>query len=201
MRKVIKQDFDKAVSILKQGGVIAHATDTCYGFACDVFNRRALASLYKLKKMAADKPVSILVSDLKMAKKYGFFGKNASNLAKKYWPGALTIIVKRKKSLPKFFNPKSKTVGIRVPDDKLSRELAKKLARPITTTSANISGESSPYSVSAIKKQFRGKAQQPDFIIDSGKLNKNPPSTIVDASGLSLKVIRQGSIHIGLSDE
>lgn len=196
-----KDDNSRAVSILRAGSVIAHATDTCYGFACDPFNRRALASLYKLKKMAVSKPVSILVSDLKMAQKYGFFNKKAKALAQKYWPGALTIIVKRKKSLPKFFNPKAKTVGIRVPDHKLSLNLAKKLGRPITTTSANISGQPSPYSVSAIKKQFRGKKIKPDFIINSGRLNKNPPSTIVSAEGLSLKIIRQGGIQVGLLND
>ena len=191
----------KAVSILRSGGVIAHATDTCYGFACDIFNRSALVKLYKLKKMAQTKPVSILVSDFKMAQKYGFFNKNAKTLAQKYWPGALTIIVKRKKSLPKFLNPNVKTIGIRVPDHKLSLTLAKELGRPIATTSANISGKPSPYSVSAIKKQFHGQTPQPDFIIDSGKLNKNPPSTIVSAEGLSLKIIRQGSIQVGLSND
>lgn len=196
MRKVTEKDFKKAVDVLKNGGVGIHATDTCYGFACDAFNRRALARLYKLKKMAVNKPISILVADLKMAKKYGVFNKIALKLAKKYWPGALTIIVKRKKTLPDFFNPGTKTVGIRVPNDKLSRQLAKKSGRPITTTSANISGQPSPYSVSAIKKQFYGQKIQPDFILDSGKLPPNPPSTIVSAMGKVIKVIRQGEIEV-----
>ena len=201
MNKYSKKDFKKAVFALQNGDIIAHSTDTCYGFACDIFNRRALASLYKLKKMAVGKPVSILVADFKMAQEYGFFNKNAKALARKYWPGALTIIVKRKKSLPKFLNPETKTIGIRVPDHKLSLSLAKELGRPITTTRANISGQPSPYSVSDIKKQFKGQTLQPDFIIDSGRLNKNPPSTIVDAEGLSLKIIRQGSIQVSLSND
>lgn len=196
LEKIFIIDFQKAVFVLHSGGVVAHSTDTCYGFACDVFNRRALASLYKLKKMAANKPVSILVSDLKMALKYGFFNKNTLKLAKAYWPGALTIIVKRRKSLPKFFNPGTKTVGIRVPAHKLSCELARELGKPITTTSANVSGRPSPYSVSAIKKQFCGKKLKPDFILDNGKLSKNPPSTIIDASGRILRIIRQGYIQI-----
>lgn len=196
MKNHLEKDFEKAVSILRADGVVAHATDTCYGFACDVFNHRALARLYKLKRMPQTKPISILVANLNMAKKYGVFNKTAKILAQKYWPGALTIIVKRKKSLPKFFNPATKTIGIRVPNHKLSLELAQNLGGPITTTSANISGQLSPYSVSAIKKQFRGKAQQPDFIINSSRLNKNPPSTIVDASSHTLKVIRQGEIYI-----
>lgn len=185
---------EKAISILSAGGVIAHATDTCYGFACDIFNEDALKRLYKLKQMDCEKPVSILVADLEMAKKYGIFSKTALALAKKHWPGALTIIVKRKKSLPVFLNPKSKTIGFRVPAHKLSLELVKKFGGPLTTTSANISGRPAPYSVSAIKKQFVGRKFRPDFIIDSGILKRNLPSTIIDCSKTSPKIIRQGII-------
>lgn len=142
------------------------------------------------------KPVSILVANFKMAQRFGVFNKTAKMLVRKYWPGALTIIVKRKKSLPFFLNPNISSIAIRVPNHKLSRQLAQKLSRPITTTSANISGLPSPYSVSAIKKQFRGKKPKPDFIINSGRLKKNPPSTIVDASGRVFKIIRQGEIQI-----
>lgn len=186
----------KALSILHRGGIIAHATETCYGFACDIFNKRALARLYQIKKMSYKKPVSIMVSNLAMARKYGVFNKIALRLAKKYWPGPLTIIVKRKKTLPPFFNPGTKTIGIRCPAHKLSRELVKKFGSPLTTTSANISGQPSPYSVSAIKKQFQLQKFKPDFILNSGRLKKNPPSTIVDISGGVLKILRQGALKI-----
>ncbi|MBI5413402.1 threonylcarbamoyl-AMP synthase [Candidatus Peregrinibacteria bacterium] len=186
----------KALIALKQGKVIAHATETCYGFACDIFNKSAISRLYKIKKMGADKPVSILVADLKMAQEFGVFNELALELAKKYWPGPLTIIVKRKKTLPKFLNPKSKTIGMRVPGHKLSLELVKKLGSPITTTSANISGLPSPYSVPAIKKQFRGQKPKPDFIPNSDRLKKTPPSTIVDVSVSPPQVIRQGTIFL-----
>ncbi|MFA6521407.1 MAG: L-threonylcarbamoyladenylate synthase [Candidatus Gracilibacteria bacterium] len=189
-------DINEVVGVLKAGGVIVHATETCYGFACDAFNEDALEKLYKLKQMDFDKPVSLLVASLKDAKKLGLFNKRAEELAKKYWPGPLTIIVRRKKALPKFLNPKAKTVGIRVPGHKLSLELAKKFGSPLTTTSANISGQPSPYSVSAIKKQFKGAKLKPDLILDSGRIPTNPPSTIIDCSGKVLKVIRQGSIRI-----
>lgn len=191
----MKKNLEKALAVLNDGGVIAHATDTCYGFACDIFNKKALVRLYGLKKMPQTKPISILVENLAMAKKYGVFSKSALELAKKYWPGALTIIVKRKKSLPKFLNPGTKTIGVRVPAHTLSRSLTKGFNRPLTTTSANISGEPSPYSVSAIQKQFRNQKTKPDFILDSGRLKKNPPSTVIDVSGKTPKIIRHGSCH------
>lgn len=190
------KDFQEAFLILRTGGIIAHATETCYGFACDATNRSALARLFALKKMSVRKPVSILVWSLTEAQKYGIFGVAAKKLAKKYWPGPLTIIVKRKKTLPAFLNPGHKTIGIRVPAHVLSRRLAQKLGRPITTTSANISGKPSTYSVSAIRRQFGRQKLKPDFIFNSGRLPKYPPSTIVDVSGKKLKIVRVGSLTI-----
>lgn len=191
----MKKGFKKALAVLRGGGVIAHATDTCYGFACDIFQKKALVRLRELKKMPQTKPISILAANLVMAKKYGVFSKLALGLATKYWPGALTIIVKRKRIVPKFLNPGIKTIGIRVPAHRLSLELVKKMGRPLTTTSANISGQPSPYSVSAIQKQFRSQKLKPDFILDSGRLKKNPPSTILDTSQKISKIIRHGSCH------
>jgi len=191
------ENLNKAIQTLKNGGVVAHATDTCYGFACDALNEKAVARLYALKKMPLNKPVSILVSDIEMAKKYGEFNEKALDLSKKFWPGALTIIVKRKSQLPIFFNPDNANVGFRLPSDRLSAELVRGLGHPITTTSANISGEPSPYSVAKILEQFQNEKLRPDFIIDSGELNKkNLPSTVVDVSKGDLKVIRRGNVTI-----
>ena len=183
-------DIKKALEVLKNGGVIAHATDTCYGLACDVFNSRALARLYKIKGMSVHKPISILVSSLREAMRYGFFNKTALAAARARWPGPFTIIVKRKKTLSKFFNPKSKTVGIRVPGDALSKKLAVLLGRPITTTSANISGKPPAYSANAVKKQFARQKLKPDFILDSGRLKKTPPSTVIDFSTGKIVIVR-----------
>lgn len=190
------ESFQQTLSILKSGGIIAHATDTCYGFACDIFNKEALKRLYKLKKMSFRKPVSILVSSLAMARRYGYFSKKTLLLAKKYWPGPLTIIVKRKKSLPSFLNPHSETIGIRIPDHKLSIDLVKQFKSPLTTTSANISGKPSPYAVLTIQKQFKKYKLKPDFILDSGRLEKNPPSTLIKMNTQKIKIIRQGRIFI-----
>lgn len=195
--QALGKKIDEAVKVLYKGGVIAHATDTCYGFACDIFNKKTVARLYALKKMSHKKPVSILVGDLKTAKKYGIFNKTATNLAKKYWPGALTLVVKRKKSVPTFLNPHISTIGIRVPADAISQTLAQKYKTPLTTTSANITTLPSPYSVAEIKKQFYKKRPTPDFIIDSGTLSeKNLPSTIVDVTKGRPILIRQGSLRL-----
>lgn len=187
-------NIEKALIVLHKGGVIAHATETCYGFACDATNKKALSRLYRLKQMHRTKPVSILVNSLKTARKYGVFNKRAVALAKKYWPGPLTIVVKRKKSLPAFFNPGIKTIGIRVPGHLLSLNLARHFGKPLITTSANISGKSSLYSIAVIKRQFKNQKLQPDLYIESGIIKKNLPSTIVEVIGREIKIIRQGAL-------
>lgn len=196
---LLNERIDTAVRVLKNGGVIAHATDTCYGFACDAFNKEALAKLYALKDMAATKPVSILVSDTEEAKKYAEFSESADVLAQQYWPGALTLVMTRKETIPDFLNPESATVGIRVPDHTLSRELARRLGRPITTTSANVSGMPSPYTTQEIAEQFKNRSLKPDFVIEEGELSSaNLPSTIIDVTQSPLKIIRQGSLFVAL---
>ena len=118
-----------------------HPTETCYGLAVDIFNRGALDKLYRVKGRDGRKPVSILVADLEMARQYGEFSEKALELAEKYWPGALTIIVPRTKNLPEFFNAGQEFVGIRCADHEFSRKLVRAFGSPITTTSANLSRE------------------------------------------------------------
>lgn len=192
-----KQSIKKVLAILNRGGVIAHPTETCYGFACDATNKKALQRLYRLKKMPRNKPVSVLVDSLKNAKKYGIFNKRALRFAKKYWPGPLTLVVKRKTSLPVFLNPGIKTIGIRIPAHALSLALSRAFGKPITTTSANISRQPSPYSTSEIKRQFKKQKLKPDFYIENGRIANNPPSTIVDFSKSKPHVIRQGALFLG----
>lgn len=188
--------FEQAVAVLKRGGVIAHATDTCYGFACDAFNQYALRRLYLLKKMPMSKPISILVSGFAEAEKYGIFSPTARALAEQYWPGALTLIVNRKDTVPSFLNPTISSIGMRLPADDFSRALVRHLGHPITTTSANISGQPPPYSIRAIKEQFTNVDYKPDFIIDSGNMSeKNLPSTIIDITLDPPKIIRRGALN------
>ncbi|PIQ77431.1 threonylcarbamoyl-AMP synthase [Candidatus Peregrinibacteria bacterium CG11_big_fil_rev_8_21_14_0_20_46_8] len=191
-----QDDIAKAVEVLRSGGVVAHATDTCYGFSCDAFNEDALKRLFAVKQMPMNKPISIMVASLEEAKKYGEFTGLALELAQQHWPGALTIIVPRKDLVPRFLNPTVNSIGIRVANHELSLELVKRFGSPITTTSANVSGEMSPHSVDEINAQFAAQPLKPDFIIDSGEIEKNPPSTIVDCTRSECTIVRQGELRL-----
>lgn len=180
--------MDKIIEILNSGGVVMYPTETCYGLAVDIFNPEALLKLYRVKQMAEDKPVSILVDSLEMARKYGEFSPKALELAEKYWPGPLSIVVPRTKELPIFLNPKEEFVSIRWSSLPFCVEMVGALGRPVTTTSANISGEPEFY----IPRKVLGV----DVLVDVGELPKNKPSTIVKVVGEEFEILRQGALNI-----
>ncbi len=181
-----------AARVLHEGGVVAHPTETCYGLAVDIFQRAAVEKLYRLKKMPFDKPVSLLVRDLKEAQQYGEFSPKALELAKKYWPGPLTLVVPRSSHLPFWINPGHPTVGFRVSSNKKTREMIEAFGGPITTTSANVSTQPQAYEVQA----FLDQGLQPDFVINGGKLAETAPSTIVEVLGDQLRVLREGPLAL-----
>lgn len=178
-----------AVEVLDNGGVVMHPTETCYGLAVDVFNKQALAKLYIIKAMDLDKPVSILVDGLMMALKYGLFSEKALQLARDYWPGALSILVSRKRDLPSFLNPGNDFVSFRYSGLSFCTEMVKALGRPLSTTSANKSGEKESY------KPFNFKGV--DLLIDGGEILKTRPSTIVKVEGDFVTILRQGDVILG----
>lgn len=194
LKAVDNQVVVAAVEVLRAGGVVMHPTETCYGFAVDVGNAEALEKLYKLKGRDANKPVSIMVADLEMARTYGEFSTKALELAEKYWPGPLTILVPRSLNLPENFNKGQEFVGIRCPSHEFSRELVKAFGSPITTTSANLSGEPPLYEVDL--KSFGELAKEIDLVVDGGEIPMNKPSTIVKVIGAEIEIIRQGDLGI-----
>jgi len=124
---------------------------------------------------------------LKIAEKYGVINENAKRLVKKFMPGPLTLIVKRKKNFPRLTN---KDFAFRISSCKVAHEIAKLAKVPITATSANLHGKPSIYSSKKVIKQFKGKV---DIILDAGNLKRTKPSTIVDVRK-KVKLVRSGPI-------
>lgn len=189
-----------AISALRKGGVVLHPTETCYGLTADVFSEQAVAKAYALKDMAELKPVSIMVSNLEEAMKYGRFSEKALELAREYWPGPLTIVVPRTELLPTFLNKGVSTVGIRCPHHEITQELLTEFGGPLITTSANRTGEPQAYDVETFligrDADEAGGNGIPDAIIDMGHILEVEPSTIVEVIGNEMKVLRNGPIAL-----
>ena len=173
-------EWNEIIKVLKDGGVVTHPTDTCYGLTCDPLNRDAMNKVKQLKQMPDDKPVTIMVYDMGEAQKYGVFGKRALEIGSEVWPGALTLVLPRHDS--------DETIGIRVPGDDFTLELLSKWGGPLTTTSANLHGDPPPYSAA--------DALRADYVVDFGEIQKNPPSTIIKVVGDEVAVIRAGEFKL-----
>lgn len=208
--EIIPADMDgirHALAILRRGGTVAHATETCYGLACDLKNPQAVAKLFAIKQRPLDQPVSALFTSVDDAKKYVEWNDEAEILAKKHLPGPLTLILHRKpitsyelQIIPNSEIRNSKSVfsvGIRVSSLPLASQLVREFGSPISTTSANIHGKPNPYSADDILKQFEGQEFQPDVILDSGKLPPTPPSTVIDLTKSDGQIRRSGSVQPG----
>lgn len=189
----------EALRILKEGGVIAHATETCYGLACDLSNTNAVQKLFAIKKRPTDQPVSGLFSSVDEAKQYLEWSDEAEALAKKYLPGPLTIVLRLRINAPhRLFpvpSPESRvpTLGLRLSSHPLATNLVTRFGSPISTTSANMHGEPSPYSATEIGERFKNEEVRPDLILDSGESPQVKPSTVVNLAGDG-KTVREGSL-------
>ncbi len=183
--------MDEAVRVIARGGIVAHATETCYGFACDLTNPSAVSKLFALKNRSEDHSISALFPSLEKAKEWVEWNEQAEKLAKEHLPGPLTIVLPLKKA-----KGNGETLGIRISSHPVAEYLATHADVPLSTTSANLHGKPSPYSPEEILEQFRGRALQPDLILDSGRLSDALPSTVVSILNGEIRTIRRGAIRV-----
>ncbi len=187
-REKIERIVRMAAEFVKKGKIIVYPTETCYGLGCDATNEEACEKIFEIKRRKKEKQLPIIVADLKMAKRYAYFSKDALKLAKAFWPGPLTLVLPKKKSIPTIVAREK--VALRVSSCKIACLISKKSNLPIVATSANISGGKNPYTIKEVLKQ----GIKADLIIDAGKLKKVKPSTIFDVE--RRKVIREGPIKL-----
>lgn len=198
--KILKKEnlnLDELVDLIKQGKTFVYPTETCYGLGADVFNSEAVKKIFKIKKRQEEKSVLILVSDLSMIIDCLEWNEQLNFLAEKYWPGAMTLVVKIKKNIfTQGIVAKDNTIAFRISSHPLVKEICQKLGGPIVSTSANISSEKSPYTIGEIETMFSDSIEKPDLIIDAGDLPFNSPSTIVSVLDGEINILRQGNLII-----
>jgi L-threonylcarbamoyladenylate synthase len=191
-REPFEQDIEKAVEFLSRGEVIAYPTETIYGLGADVLNRKAVKKIYDLKARDYGLPISILVADIAMLREYvKEVPDRALPLMHKFWPGALTILLPASEKIPRGLVTNTGRVGVRISSHPIASALVEKFGKPITTTSANLSGFPPSLSVKHIQKYFGDKIP---CIIDGGECEPTRGSTVVDVGEETMRIIRAGTI-------
>lgn len=197
------QALQKALEVLHAGGIVAHATETCYGLACDLTNKNAVEKLFAIKDRPDDMPVSGLFDALEKTERSVEWNEDALKIAVQHLPGPLTIILPIKEQYQSSLFPTpddlNKTIGVRISSHPFAHELINAFGSPLSTTSANLHGQPNPYSADDLRSQYGDRSEQPDLIIDSGQLPQNDSSTVIDASGKDIRVLRKGTIDISIA--
>ena len=182
----------RAAKIVSEGGVIAFRTDTFYGLGVDPFNAAAVAKIRELKGREENKPILLLLSDASVADRFIADRSEAfEDVAKKFWPGPLTIVGSAVANLPGEITAGTATVGVRVPADQDVRELVRVCGGALTATSANPSGRGPARSAKEVLEYFGDGI---DLIIDGGEVTATEPSTVLDVTTSPPRVVREGAI-------
>lgn len=185
----------EAAKVMLAGGTAVFPTDTVYGLGCDATNEKAVEKIFKIKSRDDRKPLSVMVRDLEMAKKVAQIDSRLEKALNLIWPGAITVILPNREKLPEILTAGRFTIGLRVPDYKLSHLLAENMGRPYVATSANISGEIATTKIRSVLKYFEGRIHRPDLILDAGDLKFSQPSTVLDLTGRAPKIVRIGPVN------
>ena len=187
-----KEQIDKGIQILKRGGVIAFPTDTVYGLGADAFSPKAVERIYEIKKRPRHLPLPLLIGDVKQLAVLAVkpLPEIALFLARRFWPGGLTLVVPKAVHLPGYLGDTN--IAVRVPAHPICLALILAINNPLIGTSANISGKPSVVTAGEVRQQLGNEV---DLIIDGGRCPGGSESTVVDVTGGGAVILRHGIIH------
>ena len=186
------RDIDKVTACLREGGVIIYPTDTVYGIGCDIHKQKAVERICKIKNIHPEKAnFSFICYDLSHLSDFTkIVDTSTYKLMKKALPGPFTFVLEANNSVPKLFMSKKKTVGIRIPDNNICREIVKQLGNPIMSTSVHDTDNIIEYTTDPdlIYERYKNSVD----IIIAGGFGNNQVSTVVDCTDVNYTVLRQG---------
>lgn len=179
----------RAVKVLKKGGIVAFPTDTVYGIGAPAFDVESIERLYEVKGREHAKAIAILISSQDELKLVAVANKAALRLAKRFWPGPLTLVLPRNPKVPEALS-QGATIGVRVSDHAVARGLLAAVG-PMGVSSANVSGQANTRTADEVLAQLGGRIE---MVLDGGQTPGDRPSTVVDLTGEKPKVLRVGPI-------
>jgi L-threonylcarbamoyladenylate synthase len=184
--------IQEAGTWIRDGGVIAIPTDTLYGLAADPFNPAAVSRVFEVKGRDADRALPLVAADVaQIVRDIARLTPGAEQLARRFWPGPLTLLLPAPAAIAAAVTGGSGRVGVRVPAFTVTRAVCAAAGRPITATSANLSGEA-PTADPDVVEQTLG--HRIDYLLDTGLTAGGPPSTIVDVCDATPRLVRAGAI-------
>ena len=186
-----KEEYETVCEVLDAGKLIVYPTDTVYGLGCDPFEVPAVERVFEVKRRPADQPIALALTTSDQIPRYAHVTRVAQGIIAKHLPGPVTLLLRATKDAPLPLVSATGLIGIRVPDHSVAIAIAKAFG-PITTTSANLHGGSPPATAEEARTQLGDTV---DLYIDCGPTPLGKESTIVDASGDSIRVIREGALR------
>lgn len=189
-KRKTKEEMDEVIECLEAGGVAAFPTDTVYGLGVVYDDENALNRLKEAKGRPENKPIPLMISNLKQIESVAVVTDKAKKLIQKFMPGAFTIILKKREDVPAYVTNGFDTIGIRMPDDDFILEMMNRIGKPLLVTSANMSGMPTGTTFIEVVEQLEGRI---DMIV-KGMCGFKESSTIVDVSTDAVKLIRKGPI-------
>jgi L-threonylcarbamoyladenylate synthase len=185
--------IDDAARVIREGGLVAFPTETVYGLGADATNGEAVAAIFAAKGRPSFNPLIVHVSDLAAAETLGVFSDTARALAAAFWPGPLTLVVKRRAGCPvaDLATAGLDTLALRVPDHPVAQHLLRRAGRPLAAPSANRSGHVSPTLARHVDEDLGDRVA---MILDGGATVHGVESTVVDASGGGVTLLRPGAV-------
>jgi L-threonylcarbamoyladenylate synthase len=183
-----EETLQYAAKLIRGGGVVVFPSDSSYGLAANPSDKAALKRLFKIKQRPDDRQVSCVFRDISQIEQWSHINKAQLRTLERNLPGPFTFLLQPRVAYP----IEGMSVGVRIPDNSLTKALSYVLDQPYTATSANLSGWEPAYSLQDILQLFEGQIYQPDLILDVGKLPQYPPSAVVDIRGPRPKIIREG---------
>lgn len=192
----LNADYNKIGKLLKEGNLIIYPTDTVYGVGGIIESDESIAKIYKAKERSFKSPLIVLVSDVSKIEKIAYIEEKnrekIEKLIKEFWPGGLTIILNKKDNVPDIMVSGGKTVGVRMPNLDTALKIIEAAGGLLPTTSANISGETTPRSYDELSEEFKERVE---ILVDGGRCPIGNASTIIDMSDKP-KILRIGAISI-----